>query len=116
MKVRHVLLAACHYDDSGSCLAPVLRTAVGMACSYERPRVTVVLHGDAVRAARSCSNPDWTRRYLVSAQAHSIDIFVEKESLEARGLKSSDLVAGMKVVDAAELCEEWLLSDVQVRI
>ena len=116
MNTRHILLAASHYNDSGSSLAPVLRTAVGLACSYERPRISVLLHGDAVRAARICSNPDWTTRYQVSARAHAIDIFVEAASLESRGLKASDMVNGVKIVNAQEVAEQWLLADLQVRV
>jgi len=90
--------------------------AVGLACSYKRPKVTIVLHGDAVRCARLTANPDWTNRYQVSAKAHAVEVLIEKESLDARGLTSADLVGLIKVVDCAEVAEQWQLADVQVRI
>jgi hypothetical protein len=38
-----------------------------------------------VRCARLTANPDWTRRYQVSAGIHNIEVLIEKESLQARG-------------------------------
>ena len=116
MKSRKILLTASDYSASGSCLAPLLRMAIGLACSFKRPRVTIVLQGEAVRCARLIANPDWTHRYQTSAKAHSIELLVEKQSLESRGLKASDLVAWTTVVDINEVAEQWHMADLQVKV
>jgi hypothetical protein len=113
---RRILLSASDHSAAGTCMAPVLRMAIGLACSYRRPKVTIVLHGDAVRCARTSANPEWTRRYQVSAGIHSIEVLIEKESLQARGLELSDLLPMIKLISGAELAEQWQLADVQVRI
>lgn len=116
VKSRRILLTASDYSEAGPCLAPALRMAIGLACSFKRPRVTIVLHGEAVRSARIIANPAWTHRYQASAKAHSIELLVEKQSLESRGLEASDLVEWTKIVDIKEVSEQWQMADLQVKI
>jgi len=54
--------------------------------------------------------------YQTSAKAHAIEVLVEKESLEARGLVAEDLLGLVKVVNCAEVADQWQMADVQVRI
>ena len=113
---RHIILSCSDYLASGPNLVKLLRTAIGLACSYKRPRVSVVLLGDAVRCARSCAHPEWTRRYLRSADIHQVELWVEEESLTSRQLKLADMTQGCESVSSSELADRWLSADLQVRI
>lgn len=91
MGIKPVTITVSHFSAGTPSLVGPLRLAIGLASAYRRYPVTVLLCDEGVLHALAERNPEWLDRYMTSAQAHGVKLWVDQESLESQGI-SSDLV------------------------
>lgn len=111
---KRLIVSSRQLVATGPTLSAILRYCVGLAAAYQGPTVTAILSGDAVRCAVKGSQRTSTDHLLLSAKAHFIEIWADRESLEAIRLSPEHLVEGVQVVSTEEILELWTNSDLQV--
>lgn len=102
---RPVVVTLSHFSPSTPSLVAPLRVAIGLASAYRRQTVTVMLCDEGVLHALKERNPAWVDRYLTSARAHKVEMWVDQPSLDSLGLQPDQLHPSVLVKDADEFWE-----------
>ena len=102
---RPVVVTLSHFSPSTPSLVGPLRVAIGLASAYRRQTVTVMLCDEGVLHALKERNPAWVDRYIISANAHKVELWVDQASLEAQGLQADQLHASVLLKEPDEFWE-----------
>ncbi len=80
-----------------------LRAAVGVISGIDEHEATVAYIGDGVYNTLKSVNREEQMGYLNTLKAKEVKIYVEKESLDERGIQESNVYEDFKVIGRAEL-------------
>ena len=99
--MKPIALTLSTFAPSAPSLVAPLRVAIGLASAYRRQEVRILLCDEGILHALKERNPDWLNRYLTSAAAHGVEVWVDQSSLEGQELTPDQLhtIAQVKPTD-----------------
>lgn len=113
---KRIVLTVHQVPRPNGALRQVLHTAVGLAAGPPRHQVSVLLMGDGVvHGLREHGRPACDR-YLRSARAHGIELYVDHHAMMLRGLLGGQLLEGFSVLSRERVLLLLGRSQVHLRI
>ena len=98
MGQRRVLLSFNHAPYGSVFYTEGLRAAVGVTSGIDEHTVDVLYLGDGVHFARKGVERTDSARYLATLSAQGVNLKVEKDALEERGINEADLADDVEVI------------------
>ncbi len=89
--MKPVAITLSNFAPSAPSLVAPLRVAIGLASAYRRHEVRIMLCDEGILHALKERNPAWLDRYLTSAAAHGVEVWVDQASLESQDLSVEQL-------------------------
>ncbi len=105
MAQRHVLFTFSHDPYGSIWYTEGLRAVVGVTSGIDEHSVDVVYLGDGVNFLRKNVDRTDSNKYLGTLSKLGYGLKAEKESLDARGLRVSDLADGVEIVPRSGVLE-----------
>ena len=102
---RPVTITLSSFRPSTPSLVAPLRLAIALASAYRRHTVTVLISDEGLLHALKDRNLSWVERYLTSAKAHQVELWVDQASLEQQGVARDDVHPMVEVKENDEFWE-----------
>lgn len=105
MSNRPVVVTLSSFSPSTPSLVAPLRVAIGLASAYRQQNVTIMLCDEGVLHALKDRNPAWVDRYIISARAHTVELWVDQASLEHLGIQHEQLHSSIQIKETDKFWE-----------